>query len=190
MTGDQEQWDIGSGKRSVWQRKTCVNTSLHVSMRSAFPEIAVFLEGQVGRVRNHDRREYDVSLFCDFCDMLSERVVFSDISFGSTSRHQAEHSGSQQRCWNHCDSIFAAIGLRAGVNHDCVQQVVADLFSQPHQVSAIATVDRSAQLDLDGNNPAVGSVPESKASAFRPSILTASAGSARWCFGGWPSRFK
>jgi hypothetical protein len=35
----------------------------------------------------------DVSLFFDFCDMFCEHIVFSDMSSGSTSRHQTQPKG-------------------------------------------------------------------------------------------------
>ena len=57
-------------------------------------------------------------------------------------------SRTQQRGWDHRDSIRAAVGSAAGVDDDHVPQVFAELLLQPQQVLYVGVVHTGAQLDL------------------------------------------
>ena len=58
-------------------------------------------------------------------------------------------SGAEQRRRYDGDPIRSAVGVRAGRDHDGVEQVAADLLGEPVEVTDIAIVGHSRELGLD-----------------------------------------
>ena len=67
----------------------------------------------------------------------------------------SEQLRAQQGGRNYGYAVLAAVGLRAGGDHDCAGEFVADLLSQPAEMPHIMIPYDLRQLRLDGDDAPV-----------------------------------
>lgn len=82
--------------------------------------------------------------------MFSKHVVGLRGSCGRKGRSGTEEGGREDR-----DAIVATVCLGAGGENDRVEELIADAFSQPGEVSRVGFAHCCGELDLDGDDTAV-----------------------------------
>jgi hypothetical protein len=64
-------------------------------------------------------------------------------------------SGTHERRRNNGDAIFPAVGVRTGRDYRGIQQVIADLATQPVKCFTSSSLMRSGELHLEGDHPLI-----------------------------------
>ena len=74
---------------------------------------------------------------------------------GSALATRRPWSVSEEGCGYDRDSVFAAVGVGAGGDDGGVEKVGSDAFVEPLEVADVVVVDRTFELDLEGDDSLV-----------------------------------